>query len=148
MRAVGPLRDAACDVFARNGYERTAADASDLSPAEVLLCHIPGLSVHDRGSDGAVWGRLQSSVDFAPTGLAPPFAWVNLVVVDEGSRRQGVGRALLAAFADEARSRGATFLGLEAFPLSRWQALHAFYRSCGFSEFGLCEGRYRLGQPL
>lgn len=147
-RAAGPLHDAACAVFARSGFERSATDARQLSESEVLLCHFEGPQGAASRVDGVLWGRLQSAMDFAPAGLGPPFAWVNLVAVDEDRRRRGVGRALLAAFANQARRRGATFLGLEAFPPNRRDPLHSFYRSCGLAEFGPCDGHDRLGQPL
>lgn len=59
-------------------------------------------------------------------------AWVSALMIDPGTRRRGVGRALLQA-ADEA----ASLLGCSALALvsSHWRSdAHALYRAMGFVE--------------
>lgn len=126
-----------------NRYPRAADDARHLAPGEVLLCHVTGSDA----VDGVIWGRVGSRLDCAPRALPPPHAWVQVLVVDEQARRRGIGRALLAAFADHSKSHGATFLGLEAFPPSRGSELVMFYRACGLEPLGL-DDRLRLWAPL
>lgn len=65
------------------------------------------------------------------------------VAVRAGSRRRGIGRALLDAVADRARQAGATRLFLEVGadnPVAR-----ALYAQAGFLEVGRRAGYYRRG---
>jgi GNAT superfamily N-acetyltransferase len=61
-------------------------------------------------------------------------AKVSLIVVDEGHRRSGVGRALLAAMEDEARKRSCTLLFLTT--AERRRDAHEFYRRLGWEATG------------
>lgn len=61
-----------------------------------------------------------------------PSAFVESLVVAEGARRRGVGRALMAAAEDWARQQGAHCIRLRS-GVSRGEA-HAFYRSLGYAD--------------
>ena len=59
---------------------------------------------------------------------------IKRMYVDPGERRRGIGRAVLAAIEDAARSRGCALLQLEMGNLQP-EAL-ALYRSCGYRLCG------------
>ncbi len=60
---------------------------------------------------------------------------VTELVVDPGQRRSGVGRALLGAAEEEARSRGASLLDLTS---GDWRReAHDFYPRAGFERVGV-----------
>lgn len=61
---------------------------------------------------------------------------IHLLAVDPAVRGRGVGRTLVEAAIDVARSRGALAVRLDVFdnnPLAR-----ALYQSCGFADLGVC----------
>ncbi len=59
-------------------------------------------------------------------------AWLGGFAVDATSRRSGIGRAMLDAIDDAARSLGCTTIDLQS---SAWRdGAHAFYRNNGFDE--------------
>jgi N-acetylglutamate synthase-like GNAT family acetyltransferase len=61
-------------------------------------------------------------------------AKVSAIVVDERTRKRGVGRALMAAVEAEARARGCALLFLTT--AERRADAHAFYGRLGFEETG------------
>jgi ribosomal-protein-alanine N-acetyltransferase len=63
-----------------------------------------------------------------------------LLAVRDGARRQGVGRALLHAFCEDAGRRGATRLHLE---MRDGNAAAAMYRGAGFKQVGRRPNYYR-----
>jgi GNAT superfamily N-acetyltransferase len=63
-----------------------------------------------------------------------PQAWVNDLVVTEGARGQGVGRALLASAEELARRRGCFRMSLETG--AHREAAHRFYRREGWTDHG------------
>jgi GNAT superfamily N-acetyltransferase len=63
-----------------------------------------------------------------------PAAKVGALVVDESSRRRGVGKALIAAMEAEARSRGCGLLYLTT--SERRDDAHAFYEQVGLQQTG------------
>jgi GNAT superfamily N-acetyltransferase len=63
-----------------------------------------------------------------------PQAWVNDLVVTEGARGQGVGRALLASAEGLARRRGCFRMSLETG--AHRKAAHRFYRREGWTDHG------------
>ena len=67
--------------------------------------------------------------------LGAPSAVVEDVCVDEGHRRGGVGRAMMALAMKRAAERGCYKLTLSS-NIARENA-HAFYRSLGFEQHGL-----------
>ena len=85
-------------------------------------CH---LLVARNGDD--IVGSLTLVIFAIPTGVR---AWIEDVVVDEGSRGAGVGEALSIAAIDEARRRGVRSIDLTSRP-SR-EAANALYRKLGF----------------
>jgi phosphinothricin acetyltransferase len=69
------------------------------------------------------------------------------IYLDRGSRGRGVGRQLLTALIDSARTRGYWKLVSRIFPFNT--ASRALCRSCGFREVGVYEKHGRLdGQWL
>src|SRR5271170_3649989 len=79
--------------------------------------------------EGAVVGTLTLVVFSIPTGRR---AWIEDVVVDEGSRGTGVGQQLTMAAVDEARLRDVRSIDLTSRP-SR-QAANAMYVKLGFER--------------
>jgi len=88
---------------------------------------------------------LVADVDGRPAGLAHlqvtpaieherPVAKLGALVVDEGRRGTGVGRALVRAAEEEARLRGCGVLYLTT--SERRDDAHAFYESAGFEQTG------------
>ena len=78
-------------------------------------------------ADGAVIGYLLASVH--PTLFAnAPVAWVEEVMVDAGSRRAGVGSALMAAAERWARKAGAAYISLAT------RRAGEFYVAVGYAE--------------
>ena len=80
-------------------------------------------------SDDVIVGALTLVIFAIPTGVR---AWIEDVVVDEGSRGTGVGEALSIAAIDEARRRGVRSIDLTSRP-SR-EAANALYRKLGFEQ--------------
>jgi GNAT superfamily N-acetyltransferase len=88
---------------------------------------------------------LVADVDGRPAALAHlqvtpaieherPVAKLGALVVDEGRRGSGVGRALVRAVEEEARLRGCGVLYLTT--SERRDDAHAFYESAGFEHTG------------
>jgi GNAT superfamily N-acetyltransferase len=84
-----------------------------------------GLRHGDHGIDGGLWGRSYYG-----------WLYVDLLVVPEALRGQGIGSALLACAEAEARRRGCTGVWLDTFS---FQA-PAFYPRHGYAVFGQIEG--------
>jgi ribosomal protein S18 acetylase RimI-like enzyme len=106
------------------------------STASLLTMHDVETMVHSDAAtlfvasdDGAAVGMLTLVVFSIPTGLR---AWIEDVVVDEGTRGSGVGEALTGAAVDEARARGARSIDLTSRP-SR-EAANALYQKLGFER--------------
>ncbi|MGH9053577.1 MAG: GNAT family N-acetyltransferase [Acidimicrobiia bacterium] len=101
------------------------------SPATTLL-------VARRGVD--IVGSLTLAVFPLPTGVR---AWIEDVVVDQGSRGQGIGRALSLAALERARELGAKTVDLTSRPSRR--AANALYQSIGFQRRDTNVYRFDLG---
>lgn len=80
-------------------------------------------------TDEAIVGMLTLAVFRIPTGVR---AWIEDVVVDEGVRRLGAGRALVERAVELAGEAGATTVDLTSRP-SRGAA-HALYGELGFEQ--------------
>jgi GNAT superfamily N-acetyltransferase len=86
-----------------------------------------------------------SAVGLAHLQVAPaierdrPAAKIGALVVDEGHRGEGVGRALVQAAEEEARSRGCELLFLTT--AERRDDAHAFYERVGLQQTGRRYGR-------
>lgn len=106
--------------------------AYDTRPEDVLVAERDGVVVG--------WAKMDHPTPFpssehvwAITGLA----------VDPGAQGGGVGRALVEALIDAARSRGARRLTLRVFgPNERARRL---YERCGFEVEGVLRGEFRAG---
>jgi ribosomal protein S18 acetylase RimI-like enzyme len=79
--------------------------------------------------DGVAVGMLTLVIFSIPTGLR---AYIEDVVVDEGTRGIGVGEALIIAAVKEARGRGVRSIDLTSRP-SR-EAANALYQKLGFER--------------
>ncbi len=79
--------------------------------------------------EGLTVGMLTLVMFSIPTGLR---AYIEDVVVDQGSRGSGIGEALIAAAVNEARERGARSIDLTSRP-SR-EAANALYQKLGFER--------------
>jgi RimJ/RimL family protein N-acetyltransferase len=88
--------------------------------------------------DGAIVGRLSVSRDQHPA--STHVADLGLMVA-KGARRQGVGRALLDAAVDWARSAGVRKLELHVFPWN--EPAIQLYEAFGFEREGYRKGHYR-----
>jgi ribosomal protein S18 acetylase RimI-like enzyme len=91
------------------------------SPAAVLLVA--------RDDDAAIVGSLTLILCAIPTGV---HAYVEDVVVDAASRRQGIGSALLRAALERARAAGARRVDLTSRPAR--EAANRLYRRLGFVQ--------------
>lgn len=103
-----------------------APEANDVetvvtSPATSLLVA--------RDEAGRVLGMLTLATFRIPTGVR---AWIEDVVVDEGARGEGVGRALVVAAVELAVDAGAKTVDLTSRP--QRESAHRLYRSLGFEE--------------
>jgi putative acetyltransferase len=88
--------------------------------------------------DGAIVGRLSVARDQHPA--STHVADLGLMVA-KGARRQGVGRALLEAAVDWARSAGVRKLELHVFPWN--EPAIRLYESFGFEREGYRKAHYR-----
>jgi ribosomal protein S18 acetylase RimI-like enzyme len=91
------------------------------------IVHSDVVTLYVARHDNSVVGSLTLVVFAIPTGLR---AWIEDVVVDEGSRGLGVGEQLTMAAVDEARQRGARSIDLTSRP-SR-EAANTLYQKLGF----------------
>jgi RimJ/RimL family protein N-acetyltransferase len=89
-------------------------------------------------SDGAIVGRLSVARDQHPA--SAHVADLGLMVA-KGARRQGVGRALLEAAVDWARSADVRKLELHVFPWN--EPAIQLYEQFGFEREGYRKGHYR-----
>lgn len=80
-------------------------------------------------SEGAIVGTLTLAIFPIPTGLR---AWIEDVIVDDASRRLGIGEALTIAALDVARESGVRTVDLTSRP-SR-SAANALYQRLGFEQ--------------
>lgn len=95
---------------------------------------------------GTAWARLACRPNAPPVGFTlcrqiGPDAELLLIGVAPAARRGGVGRALLAAAADEARARGVASLFLEVREGNG--AALALYRAAGYEVIGRRRDYYR-----
>lgn len=95
-------------------------------------------------ADGALVGRLSIARDQHPS--SPHVADLGIMVA-EGWRRRGVGRALMAAAVDWAHAVGIDKLELHVFPHNT--AAIALYESLGWQREGLRRAHYvRAGERV
>jgi GNAT superfamily N-acetyltransferase len=91
----------------------------------------PGLTVFVLEQDGALVASTYLNVVPNLTRAAAPYAVIENVVVDEGHRGQGLGKAIIARTLNIAWEAGCYKAMLQTG--SRRPSTHAFYRACGFS---------------
>ena len=114
------------------GYDpATAPGAAELRDAFLgggawgfLLVAVPGGNAEGTGPAGYATGHATYETQFAACGF-----YMGDLYVSPGHRRRGIGRALVAAMAAEARARGGCFLWWTALPGNA--AAHRFYASVG-----------------
>lgn len=109
--------------LSRSSPSPTEAELAEMvaSPASVLFVA--------RDARGAIVGTLTLALFRIPTGLR---AWIEDVVVDEGSRGRGVGEALTRAALGRAAAAGARTVDLTSRP-SR-EGANRLYRRLGFDQ--------------
>jgi putative acetyltransferase len=95
------------------------------------------------GEDGSVVGRLSIARDQHPA--SRHVADLGLMVA-QSHRRRGVGRALLAAAVDWARTQDVHKLELHVFPHN--EAAIALYEQFGFAREGYRKRHYRRGDEF
>ena len=95
------------------------------------------------GEDGSVVGRLSIARDQHPA--SRHVADLGLMV-SQSHRRRGVGRALLAAAVDWARTQDVQKLELHVFPYN--EAAIALYEQFGFAREGYRKRHYRRGDEF
>lgn len=78
---------------------------------------------------------------FAIMRYADDLAHLNLLAVDPGHRRRGVGRRLVTWLEESALTAGTFIIGLEL--RAQNEAARAFYRSLGYRELGCVPGYYQ-----
>jgi ribosomal protein S18 acetylase RimI-like enzyme len=91
--------------------------------------------------DGEIAGYVRL-VRATPLAVSDHVLTVNGIAVDPARRRCGIGRALVAAAAREARERGARRLTLRV--LDHNEAALALYESAGFVVEGVQRGEFLL----
>jgi ribosomal protein S18 acetylase RimI-like enzyme len=92
--------------------------------------------------DGVVagWAKIEHPTPFPSSG----HVWtITGLAVDPAAQGNGVGRALVEALADEARSRGARRLTLRVFAPN--ETARRLYERCGFEVEGILRGEFRAG---
>ncbi|AJT66193.1 GNAT family N-acetyltransferase [Streptomyces chattanoogensis] len=91
-------------------------------------------------------GRVLATAYLAPTGhrLMQHWLWVYTVMVDPSLQGRGIGRALMSAVADAAR----TFEGIRGIRLTCRGGTGArrFYEACGYKEVGRVPGAIKVAE--
>ncbi len=98
-----------------------------LDQVRSMLAHDATTQFVARGDDGSIVGVSTLATFPIPTAIR---AWVEDVIVDEGSTNQGIGGQLVGAMVERARQLGAKTVDLTSRP-SREAANH-LYRKAGF----------------
>lgn len=132
VRPARPGDEAAVAAMAAT-LARQEGDPDDIFTAAVVARDFlgadpAGLMLVAEALDSALVGYVTGHATYE-SGYAERGWYVGDLFVAEGHRRQGVGRALMAALAAAARRAGARHLWLTALPPN--QAAHAFYRRLG-----------------
>jgi ribosomal protein S18 acetylase RimI-like enzyme len=100
-----------------------------LDAVRAMLAHQAITQFVARDEGGAIVGVATLAIFPIPTAVR---AWVEDVIVDEAVNGQGIGRLLVEAMLDHARSRGCATVDLTSRP-SREAANH-LYKKVGFTE--------------
>ena len=99
----------------------------DLDAVRAMLAHDSITQFLARGEDGTIVGVATLATFPIPTATR---AWVEDVIVDEGSTNQGIGRLLVDAMVDRARDLGCTTVDLTSRPAR--EAANHLYKKLGF----------------
>ena len=110
-----------------------------LEQVEAMLAHEAVTQFLARTDDGTIVGVATLAVFPIPTGRR---AWIEDVIVDEGSAGQGIGALLTNAMLDHARGLGCVSVDLTSRP-SREAANH-LYKKLGFEPRSTNVYRYDL----
>jgi GNAT superfamily N-acetyltransferase len=135
---------------------RNAVPADAAAACEVLRRSISELCVADHGNDPAIiagWidqpgSSLLVAVEngtILAVGAVTDQGEITLNYVSPGARFRGISRALLAALEARAMERGN-----QRCTLVSTDTAHAFYRSAGYVDTGIPEGRFgtRASHPM
>jgi ribosomal protein S18 acetylase RimI-like enzyme len=123
--ATSELVDAFARLLPQLSRASTPPGAAEL--AEILAAPTTRLLVAREGEHGPIVGTLSLALYRVPTGMR---AWIEDVVVDEGSQGKGVGEALSREAIRLAREAGARTVDLTSHP-SR-AAANRLYQRLGF----------------
>jgi ribosomal protein S18 acetylase RimI-like enzyme len=106
--------------------------SGDLRPEDVLVAERDGTVVG--------WAKIEHPTPFPSSA----HVWtITGLAVDPAAQGKGVGRALVEALADEARSRGARRLTLRVFAPN--EGARRLYERCGFEVEGVLKGEFKAG---
>lgn len=122
------------------------ADQAAMATRLAVVLAAPGHAVFGGdGEDGQLLGWVHVCSRLLL--IDPPSAFVEGLVVAPDARRQGVGRALMAAAEDWSRRHGAQTIRLRS-GATREDA-HAFYRALGYQEGKAARGfeKFLSGGP-
>jgi ribosomal protein S18 acetylase RimI-like enzyme len=106
--------------------------SEDTRPEDVLVAERDGVV--------AGWAKIEHPTPFP----ASAHVWtVTGLAVDPAAQGGGVGRALVEALVDEARSRGARRVTLRVFAPN--EVARRLYERCGFEVEGVLKGEFKAG---
>ena len=106
------------------------------------------MACDEPGAGEAGDGRPLGYVCFGATPMTEATFDLYWIVVAAEARRQGVGRALLAATEAELRERGARTVRVETSSLEGEGGAARFYDRAGYQRSGFIEAFYRPGDDL
>lgn len=106
------------------------SDGSDRAAFDEIL-RSPRLSLFVLEDDGLIQSTCYLNVIPNITRSARPYAILENVITDAAARRKGYGKRVVTYALDEAWAAGCYKVMLQTG--SKREAVHAFYRACGFS---------------
>ncbi|ADO50017.1 GNAT family N-acetyltransferase [[Enterobacter] lignolyticus] len=146
---IRPASDA--DIVQLPAIERSAARRFRTVAGLAWLADSEGIDIDAHRQAAAAGGSWVAAVGRVPVGfiLAEPQStalFIREISVHQAWQGRGIGRALLAFIADEARARGCTALTLTTFRDPSWNA--PLYARLGFCELDEAEMTPALRQKL
>ena len=144
-----PDREALVGIIARGGPFRPEEVSCAIELLDAALARADGNTYEALvACDDAGDGRPLGYVCFGATPMTEATFDLYWIVVAAEARRQGVGRALLAATEAELRDRGARTVRVETSSLEGAGGAARFYDRAGYHRSGFIEAFYRPGDDL